>query len=84
MSFYQEYQNIKSIKFNEPTNEEVLKSLNKNKLTGKDFYILLSKTAESNLENLARRAKVITQKNFGKTIQLYTPTSLLILYGHFF
>ena len=76
MSFYQEYQDIKNIKFGEPTDEDVLKSLNKNKLTGKDFRILLSETAESHMESLAQKSKVITQKNFGKTIQLYTPIYL--------
>ena len=40
------------------------------------FYRYLSKGAEGSLEEMAREAHAITLKNFGRTIQLYTPLYL--------
>jgi len=50
--------------------------LQKNTLTPDDFAALLSGDAENYLEPMAIRAQEITLRNFGKTIQLYTPIYL--------
>ncbi|ADR18401.1 2-iminoacetate synthase ThiH [Calditerrivibrio nitroreducens] len=56
--------------------DDVIKALNKTKLSDEDFAALLSPAAESFLENMARLSKAITLRRFGKTIQLYAPLYL--------
>jgi len=58
------------------TMTDVQHSLNKSKRTIKDFLVLLSPAASSELETMARMAQIITQKRFGKTIQMYAPLYL--------
>ena len=52
---------------------DVKKAINKDSLTFYDFGALLSPAAENFLEDIARRAKVETRKNFGNSVSLYTP-----------
>lgn len=53
--------------------EDVLAVLNKPKLAVFDFLALLSPTAENCLEQIAERANRDTARNFGLTMQLFTP-----------
>lgn len=50
--------------------------LTKNKRTIHDFLVLLSPAAAPFLEQLANLSQQLTQKRFGKTIQLYAPLYL--------
>lgn len=56
---------------------DVEKSLNKHrKRTLDDFMALISPAAESYLEDMAKLSQQLTQKRFGKTIQLFAPLYL--------
>ena len=56
--------------------QEVQYVLGKTKLDLTDFMMLLSPAATAYLEQMASRAQEITQRRFGKTIQLYAPLYL--------
>ena len=58
------------------TLSEARKSLNKTNRTLRDFLNLISPAAQPLLEKMAVRARSLTQKRFGKTIQLYAPLYL--------
>lgn len=58
------------------TLDEVHYSLNKSRKTLDDFLVLLSPVAKNELETMAQMAQRITQKRFGKTIQMYAPMYL--------
>ncbi len=58
------------------TVHDVERTLAKTKLDTLDFLTLISPAAAPFLEEMAQRAKVITQQRFGKTIQLYAPMYL--------
>ncbi|WP_372473841.1 2-iminoacetate synthase ThiH [Capnocytophaga sp. ARDL2] len=58
------------------TTREVEYILAKNKRTVEDFMSLLSPAAAPYLEQMAQMSQRITQKRFGKTIQLYAPMYL--------
>lgn len=77
MSFYElikEYKTFNFKKFySEVTDEIVISSIYKEKHTIEDFLILTSPKAKDYLEEMAVRANGITEKQFGKTILLYTP-----------
>ncbi|WP_353148279.1 2-iminoacetate synthase ThiH [Chryseobacterium sp.] len=55
---------------------DVRNSLQKKHKTIEDFLILLSPAASGELEQMAGIAQRLTQKRFGKTIQLYAPLYL--------
>src|SRR5690606_20506851 len=55
---------------------DVQRSLRKTKKTIDDFLVLLSPAASGSLEEMARLTQQLTQKRFGKTIQLYAPLYL--------
>ena len=55
---------------------EVKYSLQKKNKTPDDFLNLLSPAASQELELMARMTQALTQKRFGKTIQLYAPLYL--------
>lgn len=55
---------------------DVQRSLHKRKKTIDDFLALLSPAASSELETMAQIAQRLTQKRFGKTIQLFAPMYL--------
>lgn len=58
------------------THSEVLSSLQKKQRTMDDFLNLLSPAAARELEMMAKMTRHLTQKRFGKTIQLYAPMYL--------
>ncbi|WP_432407661.1 2-iminoacetate synthase ThiH [Wukongibacter sp. M2B1] len=80
MSFYNEYLKVKDTDFSkffeEITESDVLRTLNKERLDRYDFLTLLSPAAGGLLEDIAQKSHGITVQNFGKTIQLYTPMYL--------
>ncbi|PRD46303.1 2-iminoacetate synthase ThiH [Sphingobacterium haloxyli] len=57
-------------------NSDVRRSLHKTKKTLDDFLVLLSPEASHSLEEMAYMAQRLTQKRFGKTIQLFAPLYL--------
>ncbi len=80
MSFHDQ---IKHLKWNEITQEinsktsrDVEIALGKRKRSLSDFMALISPAAESYLEPMAKISQAITQKRFGKTIQMYIPMYL--------
>lgn len=63
-------------KIYDSTTDDVEFVLSKSKRTLDDFLILLSPAAAPYLEQMAQMSRAITQKRFGKTIQLYAPLYL--------
>lgn len=55
------------------TKDDVDRALKKNKLNLEDFKALISPSAMPFLEQMANKSQHITQKRFGKTIQMYIP-----------
>lgn len=55
------------------TDQMILDILNQPKLSARDYLALLSPAAESHLEAMAARARRDTIRNFGRTMQLFTP-----------
>ncbi len=53
--------------------DEVCRTLSKDKLNYKDFLNLLSPKAKQHLESMAQKSRKLTILNFGRTIRLYTP-----------
>jgi 2-iminoacetate synthase len=62
--------------FSSVTGEDVEKVLRKEKLSERDFLVLLSDKAENYLENMARKSKEVTLRHFGRSINLFTPLYL--------
>lgn len=58
------------------TDQEVHSVLGKDNLTLQDFIVLISPAAAPYLEQMAQKTQRITQRRFGKTIQLYAPLYL--------
>lgn len=58
------------------TAKDVERALSKEKRDLEDFKALISPAAEPYLEQMAQISHQLTQKRFGKTIQLYTPMYL--------
>lgn len=58
------------------TVDDVRRSLRKDKRNLDDFLTLLSPAAATELEEMAQLTQQITQRRFGKTIQLYAPLYL--------
>lgn len=74
---------IKSYDWKETTNliynkneQQVITALQKDKRNIDDFMALISPAAEPYIEEMARQSQMLTQKRFGKTIQLYVPLYL--------
>ncbi|MGL5614669.1 MAG: 2-iminoacetate synthase ThiH [Sarcina sp.] len=59
--------------FNEVTEANILKSIEKENLDYKDFLNLISPKAENYLEPMAKRANEVTERLFGRAVKLYTP-----------
>ncbi len=80
MSFYDEYLKYKDFDFKSffrnITDEDILNTLNKNRLDKFDFLRLLSPTAEKHLEQMAVKSNKLSLQHFGKSIILYTPMYL--------
>lgn len=58
------------------TASDVERALTSSKRTLEDFKALISPAAEPYLERMAQLSSALTQKRFGKTIQLYAPMYL--------
>lgn len=58
------------------TEGEVIRALNRDKRNLEDFKALISPAALPYLEQMAALSQQITQKRFGKTIQMYVPIYL--------
>jgi len=58
------------------TKDEVIAALNKSKLNLEDFKALISPAGAAFLEQMALKSKALTQKRFGKTMQMYIPMYL--------
>ncbi|SPZ94384.1 2-iminoacetate synthase [Sphingobacterium multivorum] len=58
------------------TDQDVQHALEKDHLTLSDFRALISPAAAPYLEQMAQKTQQITQRRFGKTIQLYAPLYL--------
>ena len=67
---------FESAAFENASDADVRKSLAAERITERDFFVLLSPAAERYLEPMARRAQDETLRHFGKTIQLFTPLYL--------
>lgn len=59
--------------FDKVTDQDILKSLSKDKLNEYDFLNILSDRALKYIEKMANKAMHLTVQYFGKTISLYTP-----------
>ncbi|MCT4606159.1 MAG: 2-iminoacetate synthase ThiH [Marinisporobacter sp.] len=77
MGFYDVYKKFKGFDyegfFENVTELEVQRILNKNKIDIYDFLALLSPKAEIFLEEMAQKAQALSLQHFGKAIQLFTP-----------
>lgn len=77
MSFYEVIEQYKDFDFDKywenVTDYDVLRSLEKDKLDHNDVLNLLSPTAEKHLEAMAQKAHRISIQNFGRALTLYTP-----------
>jgi 2-iminoacetate synthase len=77
MSFYNEYQKLKELPFQDYfqafTETDVKRVLTKSELSAKDLLVLLSPAAENCLEELAQKSHQLTVQHFGKTILLFNP-----------
>lgn len=77
MSFYQTIEFYRDFDFKKffagVTNRQVERALASEKLSEKDFLILLSPAAFPYLEQMARKSKSLTEQFFGRTIQLFIP-----------
>jgi len=58
------------------SDQDVRRALNKGHLTLSDFIALISPAATPYLEQMAVKTQQVTQRRFGKTIQLYAPLYL--------
>lgn len=58
------------------TEQDVRRAMDSNRPSLEDFKALISPAAESVLEEMAQKSMDLTQKRFGKTIQLYAPMYL--------
>lgn len=77
MSFYDTYLKYKDFDLNRDFNlSQLTTCLNKDKLELTDFANLILPLDGQHLEALAQKARALTLKYFGKTIQLYTPIYL--------
>lgn len=77
MSFYNEIQkyNWEEVKkqIYSKTEADVIRALKKEKIDLHDFQSLISPAGTDYLENMAQKSMQLTQKRFGKCIQMYIP-----------
>ncbi|TXE07933.1 2-iminoacetate synthase ThiH [Gelidibacter salicanalis] len=58
------------------SSNDVQRVLGKEKITLKDFKVLISPAAKPFIEQMAQRSQALTKKRFGNTIQMYLPMYL--------
>jgi len=77
MSFYDELKEIEKINikevFNNVTDIQILRAIEKDFITEEDFLALISPRAEVFLEAIAQKSNKLTRQYFGKAIQMFTP-----------
>ncbi|MGF6906551.1 2-iminoacetate synthase ThiH [Fusobacterium sp. PH5-44] len=77
MGFYEELSKWKNFDFDKyfslVTDEEILKSIDKEKLTEYDYLNLLSPKGKNHLETMAQKSLKLTKQYFGNVIVLYLP-----------
>lgn len=77
MSFYDVIEKYKDFDFDryfeQVSDNDILRSLSKDKLNDKDLLNLLSPTARKHLEEMAQKASKLALQYCGKTATLYTP-----------
>lgn len=77
MSFYDERKKYENFDFDgffeQVTDADVRRAINKYRLTPLDYLTLLSPRAEAHLEEIAQKAHRLTVQHFGKVILLFTP-----------
>jgi len=77
MSFYDVFTEYKDFPFADffasVRDEDVVKAIEKDKLSTLDYLTLLSPQAGNHLEPMAEKARQLTIQYFGKTIQLFAP-----------
>ncbi len=61
---------------NSKTDSDVLRTLQTEKPNLEDFCSLISPSAKNHLEAMAQKSQKLTQKRFGKTIQMFIPLYL--------
>lgn len=71
----EKYQALHTLIYN-ANEKDVQRALLKKRRNVEDFCVLISPVAASYLESMAQESRRITQKRFGKTIQLYAPLYL--------
>lgn len=64
---------MKAYDYNSYTTADVLRALRRDNCSVEDFKALLSPAAEPYLEEMAKKARLETQKHFGNTVYLFTP-----------
>ncbi|OQY07090.1 MAG: 2-iminoacetate synthase ThiH [Fusobacteriia bacterium 4572_132] len=78
--FYDELKKYEKIDieeyFKKVTDEDIKKSIKKEKLRQNDFLNLLSPKSKKYIKKMAIKAEKLTKQYFGKTIQLYLPMYL--------
>ena len=65
-----------NLKIYSTTKQDVERALASDKRTLNDFLALISPAAQPYLEQMAHASRALTQKRFGKTIQMYAPMYL--------
>jgi 2-iminoacetate synthase len=76
-SVFEQYNwNTIQSKINQTTSKEVEQALAQTKRNLDDFLTLISPAAQPYLEKMAQECHELTQKRFGKTIQMYAPLYL--------
>lgn len=77
MSFYEERKKYENFDFDaffeQVTDADVRRAINKDRLTPLDYLTLLSPRAEAHLEEIAQKAHRLTVQHFGRVILLFTP-----------
>lgn len=58
------------------TEADVLRAINSNRPDLEDFKALISPAGEKHIEQMAQKSSQLTQKRFGKTMQMYAPMYL--------
>lgn len=80
MSFYNVIERYEGFDFSrffdQVTDSDVIRAVNKSRLSEMDYLALLSPSAGEHLEKMAQRAHRLTVQHFGRVILLYTPLYL--------
>lgn len=76
MGFYDIYKKYQDLTLKAFSENEVEKAIQRDSTDPFDLLAMLSPASEAYIEEMAQKAHRLTLRNFGKTIQLYTPLYL--------